>query len=78
MGTYNNGTGIGFWLLFILKFAAYIGAAVYCIPRITRWFLRRYSDAVMQYIFIMGILFLSAAITDMLGMEGVFGAFLLD
>ena len=75
VGTYNNGTGIGFWLLFILKFAAYIGAAVYCIPRITRWFLRRYSDAVMQYIFIMGILFLSAAITDMLGMEGVFGAF---
>ena len=75
VGTYNNGTGIGFWLLFILKFAAYIGAAVYCIPRITRWFLRRYSDAVMQYIFIMGILFLSAAITDMLGMEGGFGAF---
>ena len=75
VGTYNNGTGIGFWLFFILKFAAYIGAAVYCIPRITRWFLRRYSDAVMQYIFIMGILFLSAAITDMLGMEGVFGAF---
>ena len=75
VGTYNNGTGIGFWLLFILKFAAYIGAAVYCIPRITRWFLRRYSDAVMQYIFIMGIVFLSAAITDMLGMEGVFGAF---
>ena len=75
VGTYNNGTGIGFWLLFILKFAAYIGAAVYCIPRITRWFLRRYSDAVMQYIFIMGILFLSVAITDMLGMEGVFGAF---
>ena len=75
VGTYNNGTGIGFWLLFILKFAAYIGAAVYCIPHITRWFLRRYSDAVMQYIFIMGILFLSAAITDMLGMEGVFGAF---
>lgn len=75
VGTYNNGTGVGFWLLFILKFAAYIGAAVYCIPRITRWFLRRYSDAVMQYIFIMGILFLSAAITDMLGMEGVFGAF---
>ena len=75
VGTYNNGTGIGFWLLFILKFATYIGAAVYCIPRITRWFLRRYSDAVMQYIFIMGILFLSAAITDMLGMEGVFGAF---
>ena len=75
VGTYNHGAGLGFWLLFILKFAVYIAAAIYCIPRITRWFLRRYSDAVMQYIFIMGILFLSAAITDMLGMEGVFGAF---
>ena len=38
-------------------------------------FLRRYSDAVMQYIFVLGIMFLSAALTSLIGIEGIFGAF---
>ena len=46
------------------------------IPRVTRWFLRRYSDAVMQFIFILAIVFLSAALSDAVGLEGIFGAFL--
>ena len=46
------------------------------IPRLTRWFLRRYSDAVMQFIFVMAILFLSAAVSSAIGLEGIFGAFL--
>ena len=41
----------------------------------TRYFLRRYSDAVMQYIFVLGIMFLSAALSSVIGIEGVFGAF---
>ncbi|MGN1376428.1 MAG: cation:proton antiporter [Prevotella sp.] len=76
VGSYNGGTGIIFWLLFILKFAVFITMAVMLIPRLTRYFLRRYSDAVMQYIFIMAIMFLCASVTEILGMEGVFGAFI--
>ena len=45
-------------------------------PRLTRWFLRRYSDAVMQFILCMAILFLSAAVSSAIGLEGIFGAFL--
>ena len=76
VGTYNGGTGIGFWLLFVLKFALFIALVIVFIPRLTRYFLRRYSDAVMQYIFVMAIMFLCASITEILGMEGVFGAFI--
>ena len=76
VGTYNGGTGIGFWLLFVLKFALFIALAIVFIPRLTRYFLRRYSDAVMQYIFVMAIMFLCASITEILGMEGVFGPFI--
>ena len=76
VGTYNGGTGVGFWLLFVLKFALFIALAIVFIPRLTRYFLRRYSDAVMQYIFVMAIMFLCASITEILGMEGVFGAFI--
>lgn len=75
VGAFNNGVSIGFWVLFVLKFAAFLSASVYFIPRLARWFLRRYSDAVMQYIFIMAVMFLSASVSEMLGIEGVFGAF---
>lgn len=76
VGTFREGGGILFWITFILRFATFIACAVYFIPRLARFFLRRYSDAVMQYIFVLSIMFLCAAITEMLGMEGVFGAFI--
>ena len=67
------------WLIgaffFILKLAAYIVGSLLLIPRLSRYFLRRYSDAVMQYIFVMAIMFCSAALTDFIGLEGIFGAF---
>ncbi len=75
VGSFNGGTGIGFWAVFVLKIAAFFIALLIAIPRLVRWFLRRHSDAVMQYIFVMAIMFLSAAASAMLGMEGVFGAF---
>ena len=64
-----------FYPLFVLKLAAYIAVSLLLIPRLTRYFLRRYSDAVMQYIFVLAIMFLSAALTDFVGLEGIFGAF---
>jgi Kef-type K+ transport system membrane component KefB len=71
----HNGDGAWFWLWFVLKFAVYGLGLVWAIPRLTRWFLRRYSDAVMQFIFVMVVLFTSAALADFVGLEGIFGAF---
>lgn len=75
VGAFNNGTGIGFWLLFVFKFMLFFAVEILTVPRLTRWFLRNYSDAVMQYIYIMAVMFLSAAVSESLGIEGVFGAF---
>ena len=63
------------WVLFIVKLALYIVAMLWLIPHLTRYFLRRYSDAVMQFIFVLAIMFLNAALTDLIGLEGIFGAF---
>lgn len=71
----KSNSGAVFWLLLILKFAAYCAGMVYLIPRLTRWFLRRYSDAVMQYVFVMVMMFMSAALSEGVGFEGIFGAF---
>ena len=74
-GSFNEESGWWFWVFFLLKFAAYCIGSVWLIPKLTRYFLRRYSDAVMQFIFVLGIMFLSAALTSMIGIEGIVGAF---
>ena len=74
----NSASGDGsvwFWLLFIAKMVLFVTAMLYCIPRLTRWFLRRYSDAVMQFVFVLAVMFLTAALSDWIGLEGIFGAF---
>ncbi|MBQ9652002.1 MAG: cation:proton antiporter [Prevotella sp.] len=72
----DNNSSI-WWIVILLmaKLCAYCAAMAYLIPRITRWFLQHYSDAVTQFIFALGVLFLNAAITSFIGIEGVFGAF---
>lgn len=75
VASFGEHDGVLFWVFFATKFAAYCGFMIFLIPRLTRWFLRRYSDAVMQFIFVMAMLFMSAALSQIVGIEGVFGAF---
>ena len=74
--SYGEDAGITFWLLFILKFAIFCGISIWLIPILARYFLRRYSDAVMQFIFVMAVMFLSAAASEAIGVEGIVGAFI--
>ena len=75
VNSYNGGSGGAFWIWFVLKFALYISGLIWGIPRMARWFLRRYSDNVMQFIFVLAVMFLSAALSNAIGLEGIFGAF---
>lgn len=75
VASFSEHDGVLFWIFFATKFAVYCGFMIFLIPRLTRWFLRRYSDAVMQFIFVMAMLFMSAALSQIVGIEGVFGAF---
>lgn len=64
-----------FWAWFVAKILIYCGVLSLIVPRLTRYFLRRYSDAVMQFIFVMAMLFMSAAIAEAVGVNGISGAF---
>ena len=75
VASYGGNTGVMFWLWFVGKFVGYCVLMAVLIPRLARWFLRRYSDAVMQFIFVMSMLFMSAALSEAVGLEGIFGAF---
>ena len=76
VASHNGQTGVLFWLWFVATFVIYCGGLAILIPKLTRWFLRRYSDAVMQFIFVMAMLFMSAVLSESIGLEGIFGAFL--
>lgn len=76
VAAHEGNTGILFWVWFAAKFVIYCVAIVMVVQRLTRWFLRRYSDAVMQFIFVMSMLFMSAALSEAVGLEGIFGAFM--
>lgn len=76
VASHNGQTGVLFWLWFVAKFVIYCGGLAILIPKLTRWFLRRYSDAVMQFIFVMAMLFMSAVLSESIDLEGIFGAFL--
>lgn len=64
-----------FWPLFFTKLVVYCAAILFIIPRCTRWFLHRYSDSVMQFIFVLAMMFMSAALCEVIGLEGILGAF---
>ncbi len=76
VGGQNPDTSLMTWLLFGLKCGLYVAFAILVFPRVGRWFLRRYQDGVMQFIFILTLVFLSASLAKMVGLEGLLGAFL--
>lgn len=65
-----------FWISFGLKCIIYCFFIFFCYPRLTRAFFKKYSDNVTQFTFVLVLLVLSAALSEMAGLEGLFGAFL--
>ena len=65
-----------FWAMFAGKIILFGVGAIFIIPRLTRGFLRRFSDSVSQFIFVLVILCITAAVAKLCGIEGILGAFL--
>ena len=65
-----------FWAVFLLKCIVYCFIIFFFYPRFTRYFFKHYSDNVTQFTFVLMLLFLSAALSELAGLEGLFGAFL--
>lgn len=69
-------TNWAYWVFFALKCLLYGAFIIYTYPRVGRWFLRRFDDSSMQFIFVLSLVFLSAALAELAGLEGLLGAFL--
>lgn len=62
-----------FWVWLLLKVVLLSVVIMYVFPRISRWFFRRYSDNVVQFIFVLAMVFLGAGLMELIGMEGILG-----
>jgi Kef-type K+ transport system membrane component KefB len=75
-GDFKGEGGMRFWMLFVLKFAVYLTVLFFFFPRCIRFFFKKVSDPVLQYSFVLAMVFLSATSADLCGLEGILGAFL--
>lgn len=75
-GMYKGDTGGMFWLMMGIKVTLLTAFIIFVFPMIARKFFRNYSDNIMQFIFVLAMVFLGAGLMQFVGMEGILGAFL--
>ena len=76
-GMFKEGVHGPYWLWLVLKVIALGILIVITFPRLCRWFFRKVDDGVVQYIFVLLLVFLGAGLMETVGMEGILGAFLV-
>lgn len=76
-GMYKEETvGSMYWVLLVVKVLALGALVIVGMPRLCRWFFRKYDDSVMQFVFVLSMVFLGAGLMELVGMEGILGAFM--
>ena len=75
-GLFKGESSEMFWLWLVVKVIFLGFLIIFFFPRIGRWFFRKYDDNVMQFIFVLAMVFLGAGLMVFVGMEGILGAFL--
>ena len=66
----------GFWLTLITSLSIFSAIMFLLIPRIAKWFFSKLdSEKTSQYIFVLSVLFFSAFLAEVAGVEGIIGAF---
>lgn len=68
----SNGT---FWIRFSVSAILFGVIVLYIFPIIARWFFKRFDDNILQYIFVLLIVFISSMLAGLSGMEPIIGAF---
>lgn len=76
-GMYKGTSDGWYWLLLFVNVVLISVLIVFCFPMVARWFFRKYDDPVMQFVFVLAMVFLGGGLMSLAGMEGILGAFLV-
>lgn len=73
--SFHGQPGTKYWFQMAAMVAAFAFVVLYIFPIFARWFLKRYADNILQYIFVLFIVFLSSLLAGASGLEPIIGAF---
>lgn len=71
-----DGGHFNVWLL-LLRVLLVTAGILAVMPWVARWVFRRFDEGVVQYVFVLILVFLGAGLMEWVGMEGILGAFLV-
>ena len=66
----------GFWIRLIIGLTLFSLVVLLLFPIIARWFFKRFDDSVLQYLFVLAMVFFSGFLAEAAGVEAIIGAFL--
>ncbi len=75
-GTANGEIMSDFWLRLIVGITLFSLVVLLLFPIIARWFFKRFDDSVLQYLFVLAMVFFSGFLAEAAGVEAIIGAFL--
>ena len=73
--TETGSLNLGIFLKLIFRLTLYFLCILYVYPRLTRWFFKTYNDPVLQFVYVLALVFLAAWLAQVIGLEAVLGAF---
>jgi Kef-type K+ transport system membrane component KefB len=76
VGMVKGDVNTEFWVTLGISVSIFTAIVLILIPFVSRWFFKKEQDPISQYIFVLGIVFLSAFLAELAGIEGIIGAFL--
>lgn len=75
VGLQSSEINAAYFARLLVLLVLYIIAVLYAYPRITRWFFKRYTDGVTQFVYTLAMAFLASWLAQAIGLEPVLGAF---
>jgi len=66
----------GFWIKLVIGLISFGLVVLLLFPIIARWFFKRVDDSVLQYLFVLAMVFFSGFLAEAAGVEAIIGAFL--
>jgi Kef-type K+ transport system membrane component KefB/nucleotide-binding universal stress UspA family protein len=66
----------GFWIRLLVGLTLFSLVVLLLFPIIARWFFKRFDDSVLQYLFVLAMVFFSGFLAEAAGVEAIIGAFL--
>lgn len=76
VGMAQGDVGTAFWVRLSVSVLIFGLVVLLVFPLIGRWFFKRVSDKISQYIFVLVMIYLAALLAELAGIEAIIGAFL--